>query len=109
MSSKSAPEPAPWSLAARLTLWYAASSFVFIAASTGFLYWTLEHQLENEDDHFLAEKVQIVRLLLRDRTNGAVVLPHSDGLGAANRATASFYLRVQAPDGRVVLLTDGMD
>jgi len=56
MSSKNAPEPPArplkgWSLATRLTLWYAASSFVLIAASTGFLYWALVHKLEAEDDH----------------------------------------------------------
>ena len=68
MSSKTAADPArAWSLATRLTVWYAASSFVFLAAFSGFLYWALVHQLETEDDQFMAEKVELVRVLLRDR------------------------------------------
>ncbi len=110
MSSKSAPNaPAPrpprWSLAARLTLWYAASSFVLLAASTGFLYWSLNHRLELEDDQFMAEKVKFVRALLRDRRGQPGVLPPSGEAGAS----MSLYLRVLGADGRVLLVTEGMD
>src|SRR5262245_57374487 len=100
MSSKSAPDsPAPsrkgWSLATRLTLWYAASSFVLIAASTGFLYWALVHKLEAEDDQFMAEKVEIVGALLRHRSDGdrPIVLPR-EAPGEASRPEALVHLRV---------------
>ncbi len=41
MSSKIAPDPSrrPWSLAARLTAWYAGSAFALVLVATGFLYW----------------------------------------------------------------------
>jgi two-component system heavy metal sensor histidine kinase CusS len=114
MSSKSAPSPTPrpraWSLAARLTLWYAGSSFVLIAASTGFLYWSLTRQLESEDDQFMTEKVRIVRALLRGRADGPVVLPPGGGWGEeAGGSAASFYLRVLDADGAVLVTTAGMD
>lgn len=108
MSSKSAAEqPAPaWSLAGRLTRWYTASSFLLLTACTGFLYLTLIHKLETEDDQFLAEKVEIVRVLLRDHRDAPRLLP---GPGDAARGAAAVYLRVRGPDGRVLLTTAGMD
>ena len=53
MSSNSAPERAPrhkrpWSLAARLTAWYAASAFTLILVATGSLYWGLITNLDQE-------------------------------------------------------------
>src|SRR5262245_45733292 len=114
MSSKNGPDaPAArlprWSLAARLTLWYAASSFVLLAASTGFLYWSLHNKLEAEDDQFMAEKVQLVRALLRDRPDRPVPLSPATGRAQAEGAPTSFYLRVLGADGRVLLATEGMD
>src|SRR4051812_27668634 len=110
MSSKTAPDPsgrsAPWSLAARLTLWYAVSSFVLIAASTGFLYWALIDKLEAEDDQFMAEKVELVRALLKNQSRSPVVLPGKEGAGAESGLV---YLRVLGADGRVLLLTAGME
>src|SRR4051794_4690667 len=109
MSSTSAPEPRrgrPWSLAWRLTLWYAAASFVVVAASVGFLYWSLVSRLESEDDQFLAEKVEIVRVLLRDRAGAR---QHGAGPDEAGRPVASFYLRVVGADGKVLLRSSGME
>src|SRR4051812_3732998 len=106
MSSKTAPEPAKaWSLATRLTLWYAASSFVFLAAFSGFLYWALIHQLETEDDQFMAEKVELVRVLLRNRSARRA----EGSWDEASRPAASVYLRVLSADGKVLLTTPGMD
>src|SRR6266498_2107381 len=61
MSSKTAPDPRPWSLALRLTLWYAASSFALVLVATGYLYWALARELLREDDEWLAGKVAEVR------------------------------------------------
>src|SRR5262249_18188635 len=114
MSSKNAPEtpgpsPAGWSLATRLTLWYAASAFVLIAASAGFMYWALTGKLESEDDQFMAEKVEIVRALLRGRSDWPVVLPGEGELREAGRPPASASRRVLAAGGGVLLTTAGMD
>jgi two-component system, OmpR family, heavy metal sensor histidine kinase CusS len=107
MSSKTAPDAAPrkpWSLAGRLTLWYAASSFVLLVAFAGFVYWALILKLEGEDDQFMAEKVEVVRVLLRDRADVPAVLPADGGWAAS-----SIYLRVLSADGRALLTTAGMD
>src|SRR5690349_12456934 len=103
MSSKTAPDaPRPWSLAARLTLWYAASSFVLLASSAGFLYGALVYSLESEDDQFMAEKVELVRRLL-GRAGQPVVLPRGE------QGASLMHLRVIAPDGEVQLKTEGVD
>src|SRR5262245_6447984 len=103
MSSKTAPDPPrPWSLAARLTLWYAASSFVLLAASAGFMYGALVYRLESEADEFMAEKVDLVRRLL-GRAGEPVVLPPDEQRGS------SIHLRVIAPNGEVHLKTSGVD
>jgi two-component system heavy metal sensor histidine kinase CusS len=67
MSSKSAHERRPWSLAFRLTLWYAGSAFALLLVATGYLYWALASQLEHEDDAWLAAKAADVRHLIETR------------------------------------------
>ena len=73
MSSKTDHEPLAasqgktWSLALRLTVWYAASSFALLLVATGFLYWALAHNLDREDDEFLADKIQALRIILETR------------------------------------------
>ncbi|MFO0843843.1 MAG: heavy metal sensor histidine kinase [Gemmataceae bacterium] len=114
MSWKNAPEPpvrppGSWSLATRLTLWYAAYTFVLLTAFTGFLYWALIYKLEGEDDQFMAEKVEMARLLLKGRAQALAVLPAEGGWGEASRPAASIYLRVLGADGRSVVTTAGMD
>ena len=53
------------SLAARLTVWYALSSFTLILLATGYLYWALARNLDREDDHFLADQaLPLINLLM---------------------------------------------
>ena len=56
-AAERAPARPPWSLAARLTAWYAGSAFLLLAAATGFLYWALVRNLDQEDDQHLANQV----------------------------------------------------
>ena len=57
----------PWSLAARLTAWYAGSAFLLLLGATSFLYWALVANLDREDDQILADKVHLLRGIFRDR------------------------------------------
>src|SRR5215210_7552507 len=68
MSSNPAPEARrPWSLALRLTAWYAAAAFALVLGATAFLYWGLNRNLDREDDQFLYDKVTEVRRAGTDR------------------------------------------
>jgi two-component system heavy metal sensor histidine kinase CusS len=103
----SQPARARWSLAARLTAWYAGSAFLLILAATGFLYWALASNLDREDDEFLEEKVHLLRTLLADPHRGAA-LRHEVGLDNAGLRAPPMYVRVLAADGTKLLETPGM-
>jgi two-component system heavy metal sensor histidine kinase CusS len=109
MSSKSAPEASPpasdspgrrpWSLAARLTAWYAGSAFALVLAATGSLYWALVASLDRDDDASLASTVRAVRLALHQDHKKLWEGLQSDKV----------YVRVLAEDGRLLDQTPGMD
>ncbi|WGS22961.1 MULTISPECIES: hypothetical protein [unclassified Bradyrhizobium] len=74
MSSNSEPEISvrstprryrPLSIASRMTLWYALSSFALVAVATGLLYWVLVDALYREDYRDLADNLNNARLLLQ--------------------------------------------
>jgi two-component system heavy metal sensor histidine kinase CusS len=68
------PGRRPWSLAGRLTAWYAGSAFALVLAATGFLYWALAAHLDRQDDQFLVEKVHSLEAILRDRPRDTATL-----------------------------------
>lgn len=112
MSSTTAPEPSHWSLAAQLTFWYAVSSFLLVLGATGFLYWALHANLDREDDQHLANKVQTLQQLLRDRQAGR---PGGDDalrreVEAAPGAApyARFLVRILDSEGGTLLASPGM-
>src|SRR3954453_1671647 len=56
--------PANWSLATRLTAWYAGSAFALIFCATSLLYIALMHSLYTEADQFLSDRIEDVRGIL---------------------------------------------
>jgi len=53
------------SLAARMTLWYAFSSFALVVTASGFLYGALSHSLEHQDDLLLSQNLQILTAYMK--------------------------------------------
>jgi two-component system heavy metal sensor histidine kinase CusS len=90
MSSKSAHDPRPWSLAFRLTLWYAGSAFALLLVATGYLYWALASQLEHEDDEWLAAKAADVRHLIETRQGDEATLRREVITGGGRREERIF-------------------
>ena len=113
MSSKTAPDPArrparPWSLAARLTAWYAGSAFVLTLAATGFLYWALGRSLDREDDRQLADRVRVLGGVLADRPGDAAAIRREVEGAGNSRQHATVFVRLFDADGRVVAESAGM-
>jgi two-component system heavy metal sensor histidine kinase CusS len=118
MFSKSAPDQSeahpppsarrPWSLAARLTLWYGASSFALVSVAAAFLYWALVTNLDREDDEFLADKVRLVQTLLREQPDDTRMLKEEVEWEPAARGHAQVYVRVLNPDQTLIMETPGM-
>jgi len=105
MSSKTGGSPRPWSLALRLTLWYALSAFTLVLVATGYLYVVLVRNLEREDDEWLAAKTASVLHRAQSRPDdlGSLRLETESG---AIRAAEPLLLRVRTPAGMVE--TSGM-
>jgi len=99
-----------WSLAARLTTWYTVVSFVFVLLAVGILYWALEASLTHSEDVFLADKVHVLRAILRDRPQALIALRREVELeSAARREYAETYVRLLDEHGQPSLSTPGMD
>src|SRR5713226_663912 len=106
-ASRTRPPPS-WSLAARLTAWYAGSGFLLILLATGFLYWFLVSNLEREDDELLTDKVRILRGLLREKPSDARALEQEVEWEWAASRHAQFSMRILDENGKSLLETPGM-
>ncbi len=96
-----------WSIAARLTLWYTASAFSLVLIATAVLYWVLVRNLQDEDGRLLADKVHVLRTLLRERGGSPSALKEVEWEWAA-RQYQQIYVRVLDEAGRAVVETPGM-
>jgi two-component system heavy metal sensor histidine kinase CusS len=112
MSSPSTPDrpPAarPWSLAARLTAWYAGTAFALVLGTSGFLYWALEQNLDREDDQSLRDQVHALRGVLRAGPGDPEAVRRAAALAWAARPSALVHVRVLVAGGATVAETPGM-
>src|SRR6266581_3531230 len=112
MSSKTKTNRS-WSLAARLTTWYSLASFVLILLTTGILYWGLITFLNRSEDLFLADKVHVLRAILRDRPDDVSGLRWEVvgevELESEARRYQQFYVRLLDEHGNPTLSTQQMD
>ncbi|MEO7145787.1 MAG: hypothetical protein ABI165_20020, partial [Bryobacteraceae bacterium] len=109
MSSKPKPDPAGASLAARLTWWYAASSFVLILAVTGILYWALARNFDQQSDRYLEEKTAVLRALLHLSATRGLAMNWEIGEEETSHAPIRVLSRVLTGDGRPLYETAGMN
>ncbi len=105
MSSKTGADARPWSLALRLTLWYAASAFALVLVATGYLYVALVGQLVEEDDEWLAGKAGEVRRAAETRPGDAAGLRQLVEAGGG-RAAERILVRVDDPRGPAPLAVE---
>ncbi len=111
MSLKSGPEPPvgkPWSLAARLTAWYAGSAFALVLTATGSLYWALVVSLDRDDDASLAGAVRAVRLALQEKQRDPTLSRLQAEVLREGQPLEKVYLRLLRDDGAVLAQTPGM-
>lgn len=97
------------SLSLWLTAWYTVACLVLLAAATGILYWALASDLNNDTDLFLADKVNVVRSILRERPHDWSGLHEEIALEPAARRYERFYIRLLNERGDEVMSTPGMD
>src|SRR5262245_33062217 len=97
-----------WSLAARLTAWYTLAALLLILGATGFLYWVLVSNLDREDDQLLANKIHILRRVLRDRPEEVAALAQEVEWQEAGQRPMMILVRVLDGNNRAIMETPGM-
>src|SRR5229473_3648417 len=96
----------PRSLALRLSIWYAGSAFLLLAAGTGFLYWELVESSNAEDDQYIAEKANTLRKLINGR-DFRTLKWEVEGESSV-RPAVEVLSRVFSSDGRILVESAGM-
>lgn len=100
--------PEWWSITARLTLLYAGSTALLLLLAAGYLYWGVAESLAREDRGLVSGKLQVMRVLLRERQDQPEVIASEVEHEAEANELLKYYLRVLDERGRVVVETSGM-
>ena len=109
LTSSLAPVSRLWgTLAFRLTAGYALAGLFLVFFATAGLYLVLVSELEKSTDLFLADKVHVLRTMLRERPNDGDALREEVELESAARRYEQFYIRLLDERNTPQLMTPGM-
>lgn len=97
-----------WPISRVLTVFYTLSASIILLLATGFLYRVMEHNLEEEDVHALADEVEVLRFTLHDKPDDLGALKREVQSEGAARQFAKYYLRILREDGSFVIETADM-
>jgi two-component system heavy metal sensor histidine kinase CusS len=84
------------------------SALGILVLSTFLLYWVLVSYLEAEDNQFLADKVHVLRVILRERPDNRQSLEEEVKWEGSARHFAKYYARVLDEEGSTLIETTGM-
>lgn len=109
LTSRLAPTSRLWgTLAFRLTAGYALAGLFLVFSATAGLYLVLVTDLEKSTDLFLADKVHVLRTMLRERPDDWDALREEVELESAARRYEQFYIRLLDEQNTPQLMTPGM-
>jgi two-component system heavy metal sensor histidine kinase CusS len=91
-----------------LTAGYAISGLLTVFLATAALYTVLVKELDRSTDLFLADKVNVLRAMLRERPNDEDALHEEIELESAARRYEQFYIRLLDNRGNLLMATPGM-
>jgi two-component system, OmpR family, heavy metal sensor histidine kinase CusS len=100
--------PSTGTLAFRLTAGYALAGLILVVVATASLYFVLRAELEKNTDLFLADKLHVVRTMLRERPDDWDALREEIELETAARRYQQFYIRLLDENNKPLLTTPGM-
>src|SRR5580658_8036149 len=95
-------------LAFRLTAAYSLAGLLLLLMGTTALYVVLRTELDKSTDLFLADKLHVLRTMLRDRPDDEDGLREEIELESAARRYQQFYIRLVDEQGKPILTTPGM-
>ena len=96
------------SLSARLSWWYAASTFLLVSGATGFLYWALIKNFAQQNDSNLVKKAQDLTTLLRDSSRQMPTIRWEVEEEAGENSSLRLLSRVIARDGTMLVQSHNM-
>lgn len=96
-------------LAFRLTTAYSVAGLSLVLLATASLYIVLRTELDRSTELFLADKLHVLRTILREQPGDEDALREEIELESAARRYQHFYIRLLDPQGKPVLTTPGMD
>lgn len=95
-------------LSARLTAWYAVSSFALMLALASVLFVSLERGLAHENDELIEDRMAHLRSLFAERSvDESDVRRFVDSAGVSRKADV-LYVRILSADGSTRLVTQGI-
>ena len=95
-------------LAFRLTAWYVLAGLALVVFATASLYFVLVAELQKSTDLFLADKMNVLRTMLRERPDDWDALREEIELESAARRYQQFYIRLLDERNLPLLTTPGM-
>jgi len=95
-------------LAFRLTAAYSLAGLLLVLLATASLYVVLRAELEKSTEQFLADKLHVLRTMLRERPGDEDGLREEIELESAARRYQQFYIRLLDEKGAPILTTPGM-
>lgn len=95
-------------LAFRLTAWYVLAALALVVVATASLYFVLVTELKKSSDLFLADKIHVLRTMLRERPDDWDGLREEIELESAARRYQQFYIRLLDEKNVPLLTTPGM-
>ena len=113
MSSKpnrrasAAPHPRR-TLAFRLSAAYSLAGLTLVILATASLYIVLRTELDRSTELFLADKLNVLRTMLRERPNDEDALREEIELESEARRYQQFYIRLLDEHGVTIMTTPGM-
>lgn len=96
-------------LAFRLTAWYVVAALALVICASASLYFLLVTELQRSADLFLADKVNVLRTMLRERPNDWDALREEVELESAARQYQRFFIRLLDARNSLLLMTPGME
>lgn len=98
-----------WSLAFRLTAYYALSAFLIVLLSTGYLYWAMVRNMDLEDDRLLADRIRLLHAqLLHQPLDVAAIQREVDEAWQSGQRT-QVLIRILDVDGHVLCESKDME
>ena len=96
------------SIALRMTMWYALSTFALILIATGFLYWVLTSSLEAEDARILEDNLHNLRLLVKSQPPSVLTERGGANAALAGEPQPYVYFRILDAGTNAIVETPGI-